>query len=176
MTPSTRRQRLKIALVVANLAMLALPTISSAGGEDLAAGLAIGCCMGAAIAASAADAERHHHRHHGHDEVHVTEVHYEAPPPPPAAPPSGLNVAEARAELAEAELWAQRNCEPEVEQPSGVAVWVTYRGSDGRSINAHFDPPLRGEGFSQCMQGAFLRQQVTPFVGDDVIIRKSLGG
>ena len=65
----SNRHRLRNALIVANLAMLAVPTFASAGDDGaLAAGLALGCCAGMAASAAINDAHdaehRRRHRHH----------------------------------------------------------------------------------------------------------------
>ncbi|MEQ9325036.1 MAG: hypothetical protein RIF41_38070 [Polyangiaceae bacterium] len=176
----SKRHRLRNALVVANIAMLAVPTFASAGDDGaLAAGLALGCCAGMAASAAindANDAERRRHRRHHRDRV--VEVHHypTASPAPAPAQPRKLDHHEARAELAEAELWAQQRCEPMVEQPADVRVYVTFRGEDGRSIETRFSPSLRGEAFEECMAGAFLRTRVTSFDKDKATVRKKLGG
>jgi hypothetical protein len=179
MTQSRRRRRLRNALILANLTMLAVPTFASAGdGGELAAGLALGCCAGMAAASavhSAEHAQRHHrHRHRDRVDVHHHYVQVSSPAPQPEL--RRIDDAEARAELAEAELWAQQHCEPIVEQPAHVRVYVTFRGADGRATNVRFDPDLRGSDFSECMASSFLRTRVSAFDGDEAIVRKSLGG
>ncbi|HHH30541.1 MAG TPA: hypothetical protein ENK57_19670 [Polyangiaceae bacterium] len=174
----SKRHRLRNALIVANLTMLAMPTFASAGDDGaLAAGLALGCCAGMAASAAINDAhEAERRRHHHRDRV--VEVHHHqtpAPAPPPPAPQQ-IDRNEARAELAEAELWAWQHCQPMVEQPSSVKVYVTFRGQDGRATETRFTPNLRGEAFEACMARAFLRSRVSSFDKDEATVRKKLGG
>jgi hypothetical protein len=173
----TPRRHFRTALVVANLAMVAVPTWASAGGgDDLAAGLAIGCCAGMAAASMVHAAEQEHaEQHRPRQDVHVTEVRHVHETAPPALPHE-LHPAEARAELLEAELWAQRHCLPIIEQPAGVQVYVTFRGEDGRAVQANFQPALRGEDFAGCMKSAYLESRVSRFGAREQTVRKSLGG
>lgn len=175
----SQRHRLRNALIVANLTMLAVPTFASAGDDGaLAAGLALGCCAGMAASAAINDAhDAEHRRHHRHHRDRVVEVHhYETPAPAPPPAPRAIDRHEARAELAEAELWAQQRCEPMVEQPGDVRVYVTFRGEDGRAIETRFSPSLRGEAFEECMASAFLRTRVGSFDKNKATVRKKLGG
>ncbi len=165
-----RKSRLRTTLIVANLAMLALPTYAVAGdGGELAAGIALGCCAGMAGAAiaSAADADRPEREVH-----HVTEVHHVVDEP------SGrlLDRNEARAELAEAELWSQNNCIADRPQPPGVKVFVTFRGDNGKVHKVWFEPALEGDAFSACMERAFGTARVAPFDLSKTTVSKSLGG
>lgn len=163
-----RKSRLRTTLIVANLIMLALPTYAVAGkGGEVAAGIALGCCAGMAGAAiaSAADADHRperevHHVHHVVDE------------------PSGrlIDRNEARAELAEAELWSQNNCVADRPQPPGVKVFVTFRGDNGKAHKVWFEPALEGETFNACMERAFGTARVAPFDLSKTTVAKSLGG
>jgi len=163
--------RLRTALIVANFAMLAIPTYAVAGdGGELAAGLALGCCAGMAGAAMVASADDHHRP--PREVHHVTEVHHVADQPSARL----INHDQARAELAEAELWSQQHCVAELPQPPGVKVFITFRGGDGRATKAWFEPALEGEAFSACMQRAFSSTRVDPFDLLETTVSKSLGG
>jgi len=176
----SKRHRLRNALIVANLVMLAVPTFASASdGGELAAGLALGCCAGMAASAAIQDAHDARHRRHHHDRDRVVEVHHystSTPAPAPPPPPRILDQQEARAELLEAELWAQQHCQPMVEQPDGVRVYVTFRGEDGLATETRFAPNLRGTQFEECMASAFLRARVSSFDKNKATVRKKLGG
>lgn len=181
MTQTPRRHRLRNTLVVANLVMLAVPTFANAGdGGELAAGLALGCCAGMAAASAIHSAEHADHRHRGRHHRDRVEVHNHyvqvSDAPPPAREPRRIDDAEARAEIAEAELWAQQHCAPMVEQPAPARVYVTFRGQDGRATHVRFDPNLRGDDFSECMASAFLQSRVSAFDTGKAMVRKTLGG
>ncbi|MEM6786966.1 MAG: hypothetical protein AAF928_22245 [Myxococcota bacterium] len=164
-------------LIVANLAMLALPTYAAADdGGGVAAGLALGCCAGMAgaalMAAADADAEaRQHAEDNPPPPTTVTNVYHVVDEPSAKL----LDKTEARAELAEAELWSQRHCVAEEAQADAVRAFVTFRGADGRAARVWFEPTLRGADFEACMHRAFGTARVAPFDRSKTTVSKSLG-
>lgn len=74
----------------------------------------------------------------------------------------------------EAERLAQYRCISFVDQPAPVHVFVTYQ-SAGHASAAHFEPPLVGQTFADCMRDAYLATRVPCFHGDPVIVTLELG-
>ncbi|MEM9691140.1 MAG: hypothetical protein AAGA56_01220 [Myxococcota bacterium] len=166
-----KRRHLRTVLIAANVALVAYPSYAHA---SKGAALAAGCCIGAAGAAMVASAASTAKERRAYRRSHpVTEVHYHTPPP---LEDQVFSRDEARAEILEAELWSRDNCEPDRPQPASARVFITFRGADGRATEVWFEPPLRGEAFSACMDRAFSTTRMTPFDQSDKTVSKGLGG